>query len=56
MPKEVALVGYKLERIEINLRKENWNFILTQHNIREHGSTSRKLAFSFAHPVVEENK
>ena len=27
-----------------------------QRITRKHGSTSRKLSFSFTHPVVEENK
>ena len=43
-------------QIEIYLRKENYNFISTQHVTREHGSASRKLPFSFTYPVVEENK
>ena len=44
---------------ETYLRKENCNFISTQHIRREHGShgsTSRKLSLSFTDSVVEEDE
>ena len=46
-------------KTETYLRKENCNFISTQHIRGEHGShgsTSRKLSFSFTDSVVEEDE
>ena len=60
---QVVKKSVQTVQIEIYLWKESCSFISTQHITREHdsttpehGSTSRKVSFSFTHLVLEENK